>query len=46
MTDSRKPGDMNATTMGRRQDVGEIAGQTEPEKKKRKIGVSCQETVM
>lgn len=31
---------MSATTMGRRQDVGDGAGQTEPVTKKRKVGVS------
>lgn len=41
MTDSRiSREEMSATTMGRRQNIGDNAGQTEPDKKKRKLGVS------
>ena len=46
MTDSRIPREeMSAATMGRRQDIGETAGQTEPDKKKRKMGVSHRQRV-
>lgn len=40
MTDRRPQEEMSTTTMGRRQDVGENAGAAEPDKKKRKLGVS------